>query len=235
MKRWELVTLISLVVGFLVVLALWRSPGWRQPTPPEPEPAVSVNPTALITADGSPLPTVTTEDLVVEVHTSEPNKALEEQTVALHIDAQTKNWEMRYFAEGATQKLRYVNGLFLLWDPLKRVWDQTPEPQPGETLYQVNQIGQSMFLSPEDLVEFNASASLEEDEPCGDQRQDICAVWEAHDLWRNDVVVIQVSRLTRQIASISFLSEDGSFVTAFYDHGEAVDITLPSDVRLGLS
>ena len=225
-RRWEILLWLFLAVVLAVVLS-WLLLNRDEPLPAAPP---TVNPHARLAASGSPLPADAGEDVVVE------QQQLDGHVFSLHYDADNGNWQLDFFAEGRPFNVRYLadSQMFLVFDVEGLLWHEIGAESLGDEVQALADV-ERYLLTASQLDGFNSRAVESPSVNCRQQPTALCAVWQAHSLWRYEEVVIQVNKKTRKIDHIVLINPldlAAGSITADYDY-RPITIELPpaDDVR----
>lgn len=208
------------VLGLVVILLLGGIFGGlklanllsSQPSPSSSSANLTTNKDAPISVNGSPLPSVSKED--VEIVYSFKDSDGETAAYIYREDFQTSSWEVSFEESGLATIIRQIGGTYYIYDSEYDDWSTIDEDQaldffdPGE-----------IVLRGQDFESFNSIALQLEDETCGELK---CAVWESEIIEpAEELIRVRVDYRTRKIYDISGIGDQGAF-TSIYDYKDVV-------------
>ena len=219
-----------------VGLVVWGAWAWLvrdssvPPTPPASanrcQPAsikpqttsASINHRAPLAANGSPLPSPVSQDVVLEI-------AVGGDLVFWSLDQPSGDWVLDYAESGWRQKLCFVGGHYFYYNLQEAVWDEVDPALLDDSILDLANLDRYL-LAPDQLADFTATATAAPDEPC---RPNICAVWLASSLDSDNEIRIRINKQTKKTNDIFIAGSADQLVINFYY--QPVDLELPEPAR----
>jgi len=180
---------------------------------------IPVNPNAQIALSGSPLPSLSSEDVVVSLSYID---AADTDVSVTYQEDYGNGWQVQIESPDGLTEIMFIDGRYLARDSLDFVWQEIDESVATDIF------DRSLFLLDEQqLLVFGTRAQEAAGEQCG---AELCAVWEAVDEEQGELLTIRVSKSSRKISSATGLNELGLF-NYVYSY-EPVSLQAPADVLL---
>ena len=151
-----------------------------------------------LAGNGSPLPTVTKEDVVLEYY-----EFGSDQIYLLAYDYQTKNWQFQTSFNYNLYWLRYIDKSqqFFLCNHQLKIWDEVEDSLLSPDIRDLTNL-EKYFLTDSDLEEFIQISQETEAVDCKQDPKIKCVAWVAYNFNNYEQVLIYVNTQTYKIDQV---------------------------------